>query len=154
LERLVADLLADEFHESLEIDVDVESLPATREDVELDILPGLQERFGVYGAVLRSEEELGHVSLHSGVLEAVRSVDDVLRLMGQDAYHKMDRNARRFAAAVLMAPEPLCKEAARLYPALIDEAGFHSERVLGAMARSLSRDFRVPETAMRFRMMT
>lgn len=169
IERLAADLVKEKLGEPPTIPIDPDLLLELEPGVTLDILPGLQSRFGVQGVVYRLDrnellviidqdladhpnshryrftvaEELGHVKLHGRVLLEIEDVPAAVRLMAHEVYHEMDRNARRFAAAVLMPASVVRAAARRLYPGLVDEFGFDvPEALLGQLAQALSLKFR------------
>lgn len=178
LERLAHELLVERHGRDVPVPVDVELLLESEPGVLLDIVQGLQERFGVLGAVYRRAadrflvlidarladnpnshryrftvaEELAHLRLHRRVLEEVSDLASAFELMQDEAYHEMDRNARRFASAVLMPPGPLNDAADVLYPALVEEHGFDLQALLENMA-ILGLRFCVSREAMGYRML-
>lgn len=122
--------------------VDIEALIEADPVVIIDTIRGLTQEHGVEGAVLAhpSEgrftviidedlfdrrpmrarftlaEELGHLVLHREVLASIVNLDDAVALHRHPAYYdQLDRNAKRFAAAVLMPAERLREDAAQLF---------------------------------------
>lgn len=98
-------------------------------------------------------EELGHVVLHRRVLESVEDIASAVALMNHEIYWEMDRNARRFAAAVLMPPGEVLGAARRHFPGITDHVGYGDpDNVMAALAMTLGQEFRVSGEAMRYRL--
>jgi hypothetical protein len=124
------------------IPVDVEAVIEADPSVVIDTVRGLTQEYAVEGAVLAHPaeqrftviidedlfdrqatrarftlaEEFGHLVLHRELLGSVTSLDDAVALQQHPAYYdQLDRNAKRFAAALLMPPERVREDAARLF---------------------------------------
>lgn len=179
IEQRAARLLVRHYGAAVPIPVDVDLLVEREPDVTLDYLPGLLEVHGIVGAVVRYPgfrrlvvlvdagvadqnpnfyrftvaEELGHLILHRQVVEQVRSLREAAALHAWEGYRRMDRNAKRFAAAVLMPPAQILRDAAEVYPQLVAVAGFGSvEAVQGFLVDRLARKYRVSTRAMGHRL--
>ncbi len=135
LEREAAEFLRKALPQGVQIPVDVDFLLETREGVDLDYWPKLEANHGVVGAVLRDldrdclliyvdedladadhrrsfyrmtvAEELAHVVLHAEVIRQVVTIDDFRQLQQHRMLYQAERNAKRFAAALLMPPADL-----------------------------------------------
>lgn len=179
VERRGADLLRRHCSVPVPIPVDVDLLLEREPGITLDYRPGLRQVHGVVGVVVRYRgtdrldvlidagvadhnpnfyrftvaEELGHVILHRPVIEQVRTLRAAKALQASEGYWRMDRNAKRFAAAVLMPPAEVLRDAAELYPQLVTAAGFGNvEAVEAYLVDRLARRYRVSTQAMRIRL--
>lgn len=182
IERRAGEFLREQLEDQIAIPVDVEYLLETIDGVVLDIIPsvkyGLRPQ-GAEGMVLRDvdsgellvyvdehladtkpnryrftiAEELGHIILHRNVIDQINSNADFRELQSHDQWHRMDRNARRFAAAVLMPPSAVADEAQQVYKTIARRAfGAGADAVLGAMASEMARRFGVSPSAMKHRL--
>lgn len=99
-------------------------------------------------------EEAGHFVLHAKFLPPARTVEDALaayRTMSN--WKQLDRNARRFAAAVLMPMRTLVPAAERAYAQLVRAAGFGDPDTIKKYLRShLAKAYGVSTEAMSFRL--
>ncbi len=75
-----------------------------------------------YGAVIG--EEFAHLHLHGSCFNFVNSVEDFIELQHDEEWHRFERDARYFSAAVRMPAELLVAEAEAVYPRVVDEHGF------------------------------
>lgn len=66
----------------------------------------------------------GRPIMHRPLIEQVQSPDDFLELQRHHRWHEMDRNAKRFAAAVLMPAKQIDQAADGCYAKLVKVAGF------------------------------
>jgi hypothetical protein len=151
LERKATELLKESLPQGIHIPIDIEFVLETRAGVDFDYWPKLEANHGVCGAVCRDAhsgilfvfldedladsdhrrnfyrmtvaEELAHVVLHREIIEQVASVEDFCRLQNHTAWYVCERNAKRFAAAVLMPPEELLGESSRIYRKLVPRSG-------------------------------
>ncbi len=97
-------------------------------------------------------EEFGHVVLHREVVGRMRTLEDVVALHRSPAYYdKLDRNAKRFAAAVLMPPASL-REDARAVCTSLRSAGHNLTSLNGKLTIRLSQRYGVSTTSMRYRL--
>lgn len=158
------------------VPVDVDYLLEQEPRVLLDYLPGIKDRFGVAGIVYREyegrllvmidaqiadsvkhhnfyrftvAEELGHVRLHRKIIEQITDLEMAIQLHEHPEYEVMDRNAKRFAAAILMPSECVLQNARELYPTLVEIAGFKNRQAIkNYMASELSKKYGVSMEAM------
>ena len=83
-------------------------------------------------------EELGHIVLHRSVIEKVGSFEEWSELQRHKLWGYVERNAKRFAAAILMPGSAVVRAAEEEYPRLVHTAGFTNveaiEKYLGAPA--------------------
>lgn len=179
IERRAADLLRRHYGTRVQIPVDVDLLLEREPGVTLDYHLRLREVHGVVGVVLHERrtgrlivlidaqvadhnpnfyrftvaEELGHVILHRPLIEKIRTLREAEALHASEEYRGMDRNAKRFAAAVLMPPKEVLRDAEEIYPQLVAVAGFGDvEAVQGHLVNQLIRRYRVSTQAMRIRL--
>ncbi len=136
-------LLCERFPAGIPIPVDVDYLLEAEPGITLDIQPGLSEQ-GVPGLILNHPaerqltvyidarvadglatfyrftvaEELAHIRLHRSVLAGVRTMEDFLALYHSEAYHYLDRNAKRLAGSLLMPEENLRADARAAFEVL------------------------------------
>lgn len=79
--------------------------------------------------------------------------DDFVALQRHPQWYRADRNAKRFAAAVLMPGAQLLKHAQELYPRFVDVAVFgNANAVLSQLVAKLSQRFEVSPQSMRCRL--
>jgi hypothetical protein len=145
LERLATDYLATHFGSDVLIPVDVDLLVEKAESITLDVWPKLQANHKVLGMVLRDvgsgglfiyidedladsdspnglarfrmtvAEESAHVRLHRSLIEAIQGPDDFRELQSHSQWIEIERNAKKFAAMILMPTQPLMAEAREVY---------------------------------------
>ena len=98
-------------------------------------------------------EELAHVVLHETVIKQVVTIDDFRQLQRHKMWHDAERNAKRFAAALLMPPEELLRESNRIYRELVRAAGYGDvEAVKKYLCSHLAKNFEVSIRAMSIRL--
>ncbi len=178
LEALAQALLRDRWP-GLAIPVDVELLTERETGVVLEVERGLQARWPVPAAtvyhpkedrftVLVDEtvadgpagfyrftvaEELGHLRLHRQVLRRIQTVEDAVALHVSPDYEHMERNAKWFASAVLMPPEPLRRDTKAFYAGLVKQHGFdRPELVRRSLVIRLSQRYVVNVSPMQYRL--
>ena len=177
LERRARVLLEEKSHPTITIPIDIDFLVETEPGVKLDYRPGIRDRFSVAGVVWKSDEdtlsifideyiadtnptfyrftvaeEYAHIILHRPIIEKITSLDMVTQLMEKENYWKIDRNAKRFAAATLMPAKQLFEDARDLYKRLVHAVGFGDERaIIDRLVDRLSRTYKVSPSAMRIR---
>jgi hypothetical protein len=178
IEAKAADLLRQTFPSGLELSIDVEHVLESVPNVFFDLWPGLRGNHQVEGMVCRDTatgelcvyvdddladnnpnryrmtvaEELGHVILHRAVIDKVTSPEDFCELQRHDKWREMDRNAKRFAAALLMPADKLLEQARDWYPRLISVAGFNNpDAVINQLISKLAKHFEVSLQAMGYR---
>lgn len=180
LERKARDLLERRLSLPITIPVDIDYLLEQEPGVLLDYIPGIRDRFGVAGLVYQEgrqrfrviidaeiadsvryqnfyrftvAEELGHIRLHRRIIEQITDLETAMTLHEQLEYETMDRNAKRFAAAILMPSEYVLQDSRELYPKLVKVAGFRDrEAIKGHMANLLSKKYQVSMEAMSHRL--
>jgi len=195
LERLATEYLARQFGADILIPVDVDLLVEKAEGLTLDFWPKLRANHRVMGMVLRDvesgelflfidedladddtpnglaryrmtvAEELAHVRLHRALIDAIQSPDDFRKLHGHPQWGEIERNAKRFAAMLLMPTRPLMAEARDVYRQIAGQPQIRAEltRSVGASKRwephikkrlciELAKRFEVSEMAMDHRL--
>lgn len=179
LERRAQSLLAESFGDDLPIPIDVEIVLEEVPGVTLDLWPGLRANHLTEGMVCRDTmsgelmvyidedladdnpnryrmtvaEELGHCILHRGVVDQVHSPKDFLELQRHALWPQLERNAKRFGAAVLMPGQAVLESAATLYPKLVAVAGFNNvDAILNQLAARLAGQFVVSPQTMGYRL--
>ena len=180
LEHMAADLLKSRLKVPIEIPVDIDYLLEQEPGIRLDYIPGIKDRFGIAGLVYRENkdrfrviidaeiadsvrhqnfyrftvaEELGHIKLHRKIIEQIPDEETAIELHQHTEYEAMDRNAKRFAAAILMPSKYVLQDARELYPDLVRVAGFENrEAVRDFMASILSKKYQVSVEAMSYRL--
>jgi hypothetical protein len=183
LEREATQFLQTHLGPDVPIPVDVELLIERIEGLDLDWWPALRVKYGVAGGVWRDAdtgelfifidekvmeddsprgvghyrttvaEELAHVHLHRKVIEKIDSPKGFQQLHVEITGTRVERNAKRFAAALLMPSDKLWEEARTVYRQLVQRVGTdHSEPILKWLCSLLSQKFRVTETAMAIRL--
>ena len=180
LERRAEEMLRARCGWPPDIPVDIEFLVDQEPGVLLDILPGLRENFGVAGLVRHEPktdqmrviidaetadhpsasfyrftvaEEFAHVLLHREIMAQTQTADDLAELHAWTGYDKIDRNAKRLAAALLMPTITVSAQARTLYPRLVKVAGFEDPAaILAHLEERLARLHGVSASAMRHRL--
>ena len=181
LEREATEFLRKALPQGVQIPIDVDFLLETREGVDLDYWPKLEANHGVVGAVLRDldsdcflvyvdedladadhrrnfyrmtvAEELAHVVLHAEVIKQVVTIDDFRQLQQHKMWYQAERNAKRFAAALLMPPEELLRKSNRIYSELVRTAGYgYVEAIKKYLCSRAAQLFEVSPKTMSFRL--
>lgn len=179
LERLAREFLGQHFGSDIIIPVDVDLLVERVDGVDLDYWPGLRANHGIEGMIARDPksgllfvfiddkladtkptryrmtvaEELGHLVLHSKMTAQVQTPADFKQLQQHYRWKQMERNAKRFAAAILMPGDALTLQAERLYPRLVKVAGYgNAPAILGQLAVTLAKKFEVSTLTMEYRL--
>src|SRR5262245_55490376 len=98
-------------------------------------------------------EELAHVHLHRDVIKQIGHPREFLQLHRQIVGTRVERNAKRFASALLMPADKLWEEAGVVYRQIVQRVGTdNQEPVLKWLCSRLAQTFRVTEPAMRIRL--
>lgn len=178
IERRAAEFL--EQHASpITIPIDVDYLVESVEGVDLDYWPGLRRRHGLEGMVAKDldtgglfiyiddhladhepmryrmtvAEELGHVLLHRSCIDPITGPEDFKKLHRDPLWPQIERNAKRFAAAVLMPSEQLIQCTEEYYPRFVKVAGFSNTLAVMRQATALlSKQFSVSPASMSYRL--
>ena len=179
LERIAAARLAARFPEGVSIPVDIDYLVESEPGVTLDVMRGLKASHGVAGAVLvhpeegdrltvlidasvadgqaafyrfTLAEEFGHIVLHRKVIRGIRTLADVVALHKSPAYYDtLDRNAKRFAAGLLMPAECLRRDAGEIFTPL-RAAGLDRSTLTRKLTMRLAQRYVVSPAAMQHRL--
>jgi len=179
LERIAAARLAARFPGGVTIPVDIDYLVESEPGVTLDVMRGLRDGYGIAGAVVAHPEEgdrltvlidsnvadgavafyrftvaeeFGHIVLHRDVLRSVRTLEQVAALHQSPAYYDtLDRNAKRFAAAVLM-PPAILRDDAHAFCTPLRAAGHDMKALNGKLTIRLAQRYGVSTTAMGIRL--
>lgn len=194
IERLGENYLEGHFGSAVPVPVDVDFLVEKAEGIDLDFYPKLRANYGILGGVWREidtgelfiyidedladddsplgwaryrmtvAEELAHVHLHRGLIDGVSSAEDFHALHNHSQWKEIERNAKRFAAAILIPVSTLGFEAGRAYeqivrrpeirPRIRDADAFDRwlEPVKKWLCKVLSLRFEVSEAAMNHRL--
>jgi hypothetical protein len=173
------EFLGQHFGSDIIIPVDVDLLVERVDGVDLDYWPGLRANHGIEGMIARDPktsllfvfiddkladtqptryrmtvaEELGHLVLHTKMIDQVQTPADFKQLQQHYRWKQMERNAKRFAAAILMPGDALMLHAERLYPRLVKVAGYgNAPAILGQLAVTLAKKFEVSTQTMEYRL--
>lgn len=182
LENVAASFLGAHYGAAVRIPVDVDWLLA-KLGVGLDDFPALRDNYFVEGCVVRNTqtgkltvyidekvmgnesaqgiaryrttvaEELAHILIHRELIEQVDSADKFRQLHNQLQDAKVERNAKRLAAALLMPRESVWEAAGREYVYWVQRQGTDEREALKLMmCGSLFHTFRVSHAAMNMRL--
>jgi hypothetical protein len=151
LDRLATDYLARQFGADVLIPVDIDLLVEKAEGVILDVWPKLQANHKVLGMVMRDTdsgelfifidsdladsdtpkglaryrmtvaEELAHIHLHRSLIEAIQGPTDFRNLHSHPQWNEIERDAKKFAAILLMPTRPLMAEARVVYRQIVGQ---------------------------------
>jgi len=160
--------------------VDVELVAERALGLRIHHMPALRSGFGVDGLLGRDREgrciiivdkdlfdhqnqhryrftfaeEVGHYVLHLGHLPKVTSSEQAIRLyLSIENSDTAERNAKRFAAALLMPMPSFERQAAGIYAALRECAsGNTGEQLINRLVALLVKFFRVSPEAVRYRL--
>ncbi len=195
LERLSTDYLARHFGADVLIPVDVDLLVEKAEGIILDVWPKLRANHKVMGMVLRDvgsgeififidedladddtpnglaryrmtvAEELAHVRLHRALIDEIQSPDDFRKIQTHSQWNDMERNAKKFAAMILMPTRALMAEAREVFRQIAGQPQIREELTRSASASTrwephikkricmeMAKRFEVSETAMNHRL--
>lgn len=179
LERVADRLLRERSQPEVVIPIDVDLLVEQEPGVILDYRSGLERAFGVVGVVVHYPEEemfaiyidqevadhrpnfyrftlaeeFAHLVIHRSVIQQAKTLDDAVWLHEWLRYKEIDRNAKRLAAALLMPPRHVLKDAADLYQGMVRHVGFENPpAVKKYLVDQLSRRYQVSREAMGHRL--
>ena len=179
LEARASTFLAEHLGRPIPIPVDVEWLVETQDGVDLDHWPALRANHGVHGMVLRDvdtgqlfiqiddniadhqpnlyrmtvAEELGHLVLQRDCIDQIASPSDFHALHNHPKWARLERNAKRFAAAILMPAGEVVDRARVLYPQLVRAVGFGNPAAIKKQLTSmLAQEFEVSAQTMGYRL--
>ena len=161
------------------VPIDVEYILEQHPCVEdLDLIKGLQDKFGISGIVFRLKndkflipidadiadqspyyyrftvaEELSHITLHRDIVNETDSIEKAIKLRSDLQYRIMDRNAKRFAAALLMPNRLIIEDGEKLYHEVILRYDFQpANKILKKMIETLRKKYDVSRKAMVYRL--
>jgi hypothetical protein len=99
-------------------------------------------------------EEIAHFILHKDFFENIKDVKDAVALhMKIDNHWHADRNAKRFAAALLMPPESLRQDASKYYEQIVETVGFGDPHAIKRKLTSLlAKQYQVSFRSMEIRL--
>ncbi len=102
-------------------------------------------------------EELAHLKLHREAIDGMEKPDDFRKLHNHPQWTEIERNAKRFAAAILIPPKHLSLQAREGYSEIVgvlNRQGITPTQpvVEKWLCTRLAKRFEVSETAMRIRM--
>ena len=147
--------------------------------MDLDYWPDLRDNHGLEGMVCRDAEsrelivyidewladhrptryrmtvaeEAGHGVLHRSVIDQINNPEDFRELQQHALWRDMDRNSKRFAAALLMPGAVVTEHAGRIYTRLVRVAGFGDlDAVKRHLASQLAKQFEVSAESMTYRL--
>lgn len=179
LERKALKVLAKHLPGAVTTPIDIDLLAERGFGLDIVPIPSLYEAYQVEGALWREPkgdfslvvdqdmmdnkphryrftiaEEVAHFILHRQVFEPIHSVEEAVELYQKICnYRRMDRNAKRLAAALLMPGNLLSEDAAEIYKKIVAVAGFANPKaVKKSLVGSLSRKYEVSFEAMRIRL--
>lgn len=182
LEAKASQYLADKFGQDVPIPVDIDLL-VEREGIDLDEWPKLRTNHGIDGGVWRDAdtgrlfifiaeelmadespngygryrmtvaEELAHIHLHRAVIEQIDTLAKFQELQTHKQWAEVERDAKRYAGALLMPGEALSASAARVYAQLVRHARTdNAAAVKRWLKHLLAKEFEVSEMAMHHRL--
>lgn len=178
IERMAHEFLRERYGTDIPIRIDIDYLVETLPDVTLDYWPALRANHRIDGMIMRDvgsgrlfvyidehvadtqpnryrmtvAEELAHLILHGKLIEQITSIDEFKALQGHYRAKEMERNAKRFAAAVLMPADNVLKHATVFYPKLVRVAGYgNTAAIMKQLVVMLAREFGVSPRAMEIR---
>jgi len=134
--------------------VDGVILPQSKAGPVILIDRGILDRQSVSRYRFTIAEEVGHYVLHCPHLPAVTTPDALLRLYrALENWHAAERNAKRFAAALLMPMKSLERQATGVYHGLAETPGIRSrDELVQRLVAILAKIFQVSQEAMRYRL--
>jgi Zn-dependent peptidase ImmA (M78 family) len=111
----------------------------------------------VFGRISFSiAHEFGHVVLHSDLCKDCHSVKDVMalhaRLRQSACYDHIEREANRFAGAILMPGGSLTRDTKVVYQHLAEQHGFGGELIQSHLCPALAKRYKVTNYAMDVRL--
>lgn len=182
LEKMAGQYLDNNFGPDIPIPVDIDLL-VEREGIDLDEWPKLRTNHGIEGGVWRDTEsgrlfvfiaeelmadespkgygryrmtvaeELAHIHLHRTVIEQIDTPAKFRELQSHPQWAEVERNAKRYAAALLKPGKALSASAEKVYAQLVRHAGTDNVEAVKKWLRSLlAKEFEVSETAMHHRL--
>jgi hypothetical protein len=180
LEKKADALLEEAFPSGLTIPVDIDLLAEAHLHLEIVPIPGLKDTHEVLGLLWKRAngehklvvdedvldyqpalyrftlgEEIAHYVLHRQHFKEVETLEQASQAQRdlQADLHHMERNAKWFAAALLMPCRQVRQEAARIYELMVSHVGYADiPAVLKKLSGVLAQRFRVSAQAMNYRL--
>ena len=176
LEKLATEFLS-QFHDKKRLEVDVEYILEGKLGYTVLHFSSLTEFHGIEAALLSKRkviyvdqylmdykerkyrftlaEEIAHIILHKDLYADCNDIDDmytVYEKISAEDYHRMDRNAKYLAGAILFPAESFKNRAIEIYESIDREKVKTNEEVIYKIATQLTEDFNVGDyaTAIRF----
>jgi hypothetical protein len=165
------------------IPIDIDFLVESGEKLDLEDYPGLRANYGIEGGVWKDletgslkiyvddglmgdespsgwaryrmtvAEELAHIKLHREIIDAMKTAADFRVLHTHPQWQEVERNAKRFAAAILIPARRLMPQARESYRSIVRVAGTSNrDAVKKWMCKALADRFQVSQTAMNLRL--
>jgi hypothetical protein len=163
--------------------VDIDWLAEAVEGIDITDYPRLRTGYGIEGGVWRNAdtgelviviaeevmddesptgyaryrmtvaEELAHIRLHRTVIDQIDCPARFQELHRHPRWWEIERNAKRFAAALLMPPERILERAREVYPELVRVAGTGNAAAINHwLCERLAREFEVSRQSMGIRL--
>jgi len=180
LERRAETLLEAAFPSGLGVPIDIDYVAEAYLKLEILPIPSLEANYSVWGSFWKTAEgrykliidqdvmddkpnlyrftlgeEIAHYVLHRNHFVQVQNVKEACQAQKelQADLHHMERNARRFSAAILMPSQVVREEANRTYGKLVSHVGYgDADAILKKLTALLARQFRVSPQAMSIRL--
>ncbi len=180
IERLASELLSKAYADAIpDNEIDIEWVVEAHVGLTIFPIPSLRSAHGTDGVLCRHPdgafsiavdentmdhkvsryrftlgEELGHYVLHAEHLPRAATVAAALKAYRDVGnWHEIDRNAKRFSAAVLMPMDTLVPNALRTYAQVVKTVGFGDpEAIQKYVVSLLAKAYVVSHEAMRYRL--
>lgn len=161
------------------IPIDIEYLLEVHPCVaDFDLVKGLQLKYGIAGVVFRFKEdcysilvdsdiadrspyfyrftiaeELSHLVLHRDLINEIDTLGKAVKLLSDPRYKNMDRNAKRFAAALLMPNKIVIRDSEVLYHNIfLKDRSKTKETILAEIIDALRKKYDVSRKTMTYRL--
>lgn len=176
LEKLAKEFL-DQFHNKTKLKVDIEYILEAKLDYRIIPFSSLVEFHGVEAILLLNRktiyvdhylldykerkyrftlaEEVSHIILHKDIYTNCREIDDMYDIyesISAEQYHRMDRNAKYLAGAILLPAESFKNRAIEIYESIDKKTVKTNEEIIYKVVTQLSEEFNTGDyaTAIRF----
>jgi len=163
----------------IQVPIDVELLIEKHPNVtDFDLVKGLSYKHGLAGLVLRLKEnsfsilvdsdiadknpffyrftvseELSHLVLHKDLINDTDSIAKAVKFKSNPNYKIIDRNAKRFAAALLMPNRLVVRDAEKLFHNIVLRNGKKAkEKILAEIITALRKKYDVSKETMFYRL--
>lgn len=176
LESLAGEFLS-QFHDKKKLEVDIEYILEGKLGYMILPFSSLAEFHGIEAAVLPKRktiyvdqylmdykerkyrftlaEELSHIILHKELYAECSDIDDMYDIyekISAEDYHRMDRNAKYLASAMLLPADAFKKRAIEIYEQIDRKKVKTNEKIIYRIVTQLTEDFNLGDypTAIRF----